>query len=64
MKTKTPLAAIRTALADYMYSEGCGCCRDDGAHNEAAKRLGKLLRVPKYKDGSGHDFDRYRSTNK
>jgi len=57
---RTTLKNIRQAVADYMYSEGCGCCRGS-QHPENAERLGKLLRVPKFKDGSGRDFSKYRS---
>ncbi len=53
--------AVRQAVADYMRAEGCDCCRDRKAHAAAAKRLAKLLRVPKYGDSSGHDFARFRS---
>lgn len=52
---------IRQALADYMRSEGCGCCRDRDAHTAAQERLGKLLNVPKYADNSGYDFSKFRS---
>ena len=38
---------IRAALADYMQSEGCDCCRDDKNHEKAAKKLAELLNVPK-----------------
>lgn len=55
---------MRTLVADYMYSEGCMCCQDIEAHKENEARLGKLLNVPKYSDGSGYDFGRYRSENK
>ena len=47
---------IRQALADYIRSEGCSCCQDREVHMKAAARLGKLLRVPHYEDGSGYDF--------
>lgn len=53
------LAEIRNAVADYMHSEGCSCCRDYEKHEQDAARLGKLLRVPKYSDGSGYDFFRF-----
>ena len=43
---------IRQALADYMNSEGCSCCRDSKAHEEAEKRLAELLDVPMYDDNS------------
>lgn len=39
---------IRQALADYMGSEGCACCRDGEGHELQAARLAKLLRVPRY----------------
>jgi len=55
---------LRAALADYMYSEGCSCCRDDEDHEVNAERLGKLLNVPKYSDGSGRDFSKYRKESK
>jgi len=55
------LSEIRRAIADYKWSEGCSCCRDNDAHEEAGKRLGKLLRIPKYKDGSGYDWSRFRT---
>lgn len=55
------LADIRRAVADYMRSEGCACCRDSEAHMAHAEALGKLLRVPRYADGSGRDFAKFRS---
>ena len=48
---------LRKAIADYMYSEGCSCCEG----NDHAEVIAKLLNVKKYPDGSGYDFDRYRS---
>lgn len=53
---------ILTAIADYLYSEGCGCCEDREAHEEHRNRIGKLLNVPMYSDGSGYDFSQFRST--
>ncbi len=53
--------AIRQAVADYMYSEGCSCCRNIDEHEENSKRLGKLLEVEPYSDGSGYDFFKYRT---
>lgn len=53
--------ALRTAVADYMRSEGCSCCEDEVAHAKHKEALAKLLRVPKYKDGSGYDFSKFRS---
>lgn len=60
--TKPDLDKMREAVANYMRSEGCSCCRapEHGAHEA---RLAKLLKVPKYKDGSGYDFSRYERKN-
>lgn len=55
------LKEIRTAVANYMSSEGCSCCQDVDNHNEHKKTLAKLLNVPKYKDGSGYNFYKYRT---
>lgn len=52
---------IRQAVADYMSSEGCRCCQNIEAHERHAAVLAKLLHVPKYKDGSGYDFARFRT---
>jgi methionine aminopeptidase len=62
MDNARKLKEIRKAVADYMESEGCSCCRDLDKHNEAEERLGKLLRVKKYDDGSGYNFVPYRSS--
>lgn len=50
------LIAIRTAVADYVRSEGCNCCRNHEVHEDAARRLARLLEVPMYADGSGYNF--------
>jgi len=55
------LQAIRNALADYIGSEGCSCCRNEEAHTEAKKRLAELLEVPLYSDGSGYNFGLFKS---
>lgn len=52
-------AEMRHAVADYMASEGCGCCEDYDGHKEHKARLAKMLNIPKYGDGSGYDFGRY-----
>jgi len=52
---------IREALANYMSSEGCGCCGDYDGHNKHKEVLAKLLRVSKFSDGSGYDFSKYKS---
>ena len=59
--TKVDRGNLRQAIADYMWSEGCGCCGNPDGHKKASARLAKLLKVPKYKDGSGYDFGKYRS---
>lgn len=57
----TLLAQIRRAVADYMASEGCSRCGDYERHKVDADALGRLLRVPRYKDGSGRDFALYQT---
>ena len=54
-------AELRTAIANYMWSEGCCCCRDDEKHEEHKEALAKLLNVKKHDDDSGYDFSRYDS---
>ncbi len=55
------VAKIRSAVADYMRSDGCSCCRDIEAHERHEEVLAKMLDVPKYKDGSGHNFAKFKS---
>lgn len=52
---------IRRAVADYMSSEGCTCCQNVEAHEKHEAILAKLLHVPKYDDGSGYNFGRFRT---
>ena len=54
------IIAIRKAIADYMYSEGCGCCQGS-VHGEHENVIGKLLNVPMYKDKSGYNFSKFQS---
>lgn len=54
------IRVIRRAVANYMGSEGCGCCGNREAHVTHTEQLAKLLSVPLYNDGSGYDFRRYR----
>ena len=54
-------ARIRRAVADYMYSEGCSCCRDVEGHKKHAAALAKLLGVSMYKDKSGWNFAKFRT---
>ncbi|MBX4188235.1 MAG: hypothetical protein KW793_03835 [Candidatus Doudnabacteria bacterium] len=52
---------LRQAVADYMESEGCSCCQNTIEHKQHTERLAKLLKVPKYADGSGYDFNKFKS---
>lgn len=54
-------AQVRRALADYIASEGCDCCRNEEAHKEAKGRLAKLLRVPGYSDSDDYDFPNFQT---
>jgi len=60
---RTELKELRQAVADYMRSEGCSCCRDIDAHERHAERLAKILNVPRYSDGSGFDFAKFRTAD-
>lgn len=53
------LRAIRNAVADYMYSEGCSCCQNREAHKINRERLARLLKVPKKDDW--YNFSPYRT---
>lgn len=52
-------ADIRQLLANYLSSEGCTCCQGSD-HDKHLAALAKYLNVPKYDDGSGYDFQRYK----
>lgn len=54
---------IRTAIAEYKYSEGCSCCRSSN-HEENAEKLAIALNVEKYEDGSGYNWSKYIEQNK
>jgi len=56
---KKELQDIRKAIANYMSSEGCSCCRDSENHDKHKKILAKILKVPMYKDKSGYDFGKF-----
>jgi len=58
MKETKALKEIREAVANYIRSEGCSCCRGDD-HDEHREVLAKLLGVPEYDDGSGYDFNKF-----
>jgi hypothetical protein len=51
---------LRQAVADYMRSEGCSCCRGDN-HDAHKEVIAELLGVQKYSDGSGYDFRPYQT---
>jgi hypothetical protein len=55
---------VREAIANYMSSEGCSCCRDIEQHKINAEVLAKLLDVPPYEDGSGYNFYQFCSDKK
>ena len=56
----TKLEKIRAALATYLFAEGCACCRDQETSDTAKAQLARLLKVPKYRDGSGYNFLQFR----
>ena len=59
--TRKERESLRRAVADYMRSEGCSCCRNIDDHNNHKRRLAELLHVEPYEDGSGFDFRKYES---
>lgn len=50
---------IRKWVANLNVAAGCSCCRDDGKWELSQEKLAKLLKVPKYDDGSGYDFHKF-----
>lgn len=46
---------IRLAFCNYVKSEGCSCCERDSHQKEDKQAICELLKIPKYKDGSGYD---------
>lgn len=52
---------MRQAIADYMTSEGCSCCRNVEDHKSHAEVIAKLLNVKSYPDNSGYDFYKHRT---
>lgn len=62
---KPTLAQIRRAVADYMESEGCSCCRDTDGHKVHTTALAKLLKVPQHPQEKGYyDFTPFRTSAK
>jgi len=65
MKTEgASLEVLREAVANYMSSEGCGCCQNRDAHKKHEEVLAKLLNVERYDDDSGYNFHKYRTPRK
>lgn len=60
-RRETKMEKIRRFFADYRYSEGCSCCRDQDAHDVALDELAKLLHIPQFSDGSGWDTTSFRT---
>lgn len=58
------IGKLRRAVADYISSEGCGCCSNAEKHEKHKARLARILGVPQYQDGSGYDFGRFRTPEK
>jgi hypothetical protein len=52
---------IRTALGDYMDTEGCTCCEDGMGHDDAANRLADILGVARDANDTRNTFDAYRT---
>lgn len=61
--SRKELAEIRRAFADYLQSEGCGCCQGHD-HTKHLEQIARLLGVPKYSDGSGYNFTTFRTEAK
>jgi hypothetical protein len=57
------LIEIRTAVADYIKTEGCDCCRDSEPHKEALDKIAVLLDMDRYSDDSGVDYGKYVTSN-
>lgn len=47
------IASIREQVAKLYCAAGCDCCRSTEAWNAASEKLGELLGVPQFDDGSG-----------
>jgi hypothetical protein len=58
---KTERQELRRLVSDLVRSAGCSCCRDDHGWEEAQEKIAKILKVPKFDDGSGYDFYKFAS---
>lgn len=47
---------LEKAILQYLGSEGCSCCEDTDAHDEALADIAKVFGWPLYDDGSGVDW--------
>lgn len=54
---------LRNAIADYMVSEGCSCCRSNN-HSINAERIAKLIDVPPYDGEDGYQFYAFKTEPK
>ncbi|MBK3666159.1 hypothetical protein JJE66_33680 [Bradyrhizobium diazoefficiens] len=50
---------LRQLVSQLVAAGGCSCCRDDDAYFDAREKLGKILKVSKYSDGTGYNFYKY-----
>lgn len=56
-----PFEKLRTHFANYVYSEGCSCCRNDEPHNDAMAEICKILSIPQYDDESGYNTSLFKT---
>lgn len=60
---QSELEKMRQAVADYMQSEGCSCCRGSD-HDKHRARLAELLKVPPHpEDKTFFDFAPFQSNS-
>jgi hypothetical protein len=59
--TRTEKKELRRMVADLLAASGCGCCSDREGWERAQAELAKVLRVPKWLDGSGFNFSKFRT---
>ena len=64
VERQVSLHEIRSAIANYMRSEGCGCCEDRDGHRAHKAIIAKMLKVPMYSDKSGYDFGKFETSSK
>ena len=59
MNKTVEIKVLRRLIANYMRSEGCGCCSSEEQHEIDEKELAKVLKVPMYSDKSGYNFGKF-----